>query len=204
MNQLVVVTTLVLGMLGSVAGQPTTDLRLEQEIKALERELRDATARRDGAVLDRILSEDFLFIHSTGGTETKKEFIENAMAGDLATQRSLFEASEERIRTYDGKTAIRYAVSVERDKATNSIVGRMRNVAVYVNNGGAWRWVSGQSTPLPLRPHVAAIDPAVYVQYVGRYDIDGSRVLTVTIEDRQLRGQSNWQTQARAAAEIRH
>jgi ketosteroid isomerase-like protein len=167
----------------------TPDPRVEQEIKVLVREWLDAQARRDGAVLQRILADDFVFIHTTGGTETKKQFIDAAVAGTLTSQRTLLETTEERVRSYDGKTAIYSGVAAMRDKATNAILTRVRGVYVFVNVGGSWRCVSGQSTKLPVRPQVAAVDSAVYRSYVGRYDIDGKRVLTVTIEDEQLRGQ---------------
>jgi hypothetical protein len=177
-------------LLGDVAAQTeTADLRVEQEIKALMCELLDATARRDAAVLERILSDDFLFIHSTGGTETKKEYIDTVVAGRLTMQRVLLEVFDETIRSYEGKTAIYSGVAAMRDKTTNAILVRLRGVYVFVNVGGSWRCVSGQSTRLPVRPQVAAIDPALYPSYVGRYDIDGRRVLTVTIEGGQLRGQ---------------
>lgn len=159
------------------------DTKIEREILAFEQELLEAMNRKDRATLERIIANGFTFIHSTGAMETRKEYIDNATAGNLARQNLNVERFDEELRIYGGNTAIRYSRNVMRDKTGNTIVHRMRNIAVYINLSGRWQWASGQSTKLPIRPQAKAINPQIYETYTGRYAIDSNRVLIVTKEN---------------------
>lgn len=66
----------------------------------------NALAQRDGTVLERILADDFVFIHGSGGAESKKQYIDAAIAGILTSQRTVLDVEKESVRSYDGKTAI--------------------------------------------------------------------------------------------------
>jgi len=162
------------------------DAKAEREILALEQELLEALNRKDRTTLERLIADGFTFIHSTGRMEIRKEYIDSAVAGNLARQNLNVEKFDEDLRIYRRNTAIRYSRNEMRDKTDNSVVFRMRNIAVYVNVSGRWQWASGQSTKLPLRPQAKAINLQVYEMYVGTYAIDANRVLTVTRENGTL------------------
>jgi len=167
----------------------TKDAKSEKEILVLERELSQALDRKDRGTLESVIADGFTFIHSTGRLETRREYIDNAAAGNLARQQLNVERANEELRIYGGNTAIRYSRNTMRDNTDNSIVYRMRNIAVYVNASGRWQWASGQSTKLPLRPVAKTLNAQIYESYVGKYAIDATRFLTVSTENGVLRAQ---------------
>jgi hypothetical protein len=123
--------------------------------------LSEALNRKDRTALERIIADGFTFIHSEAKVDTRKEYIDIAALGNQARQRFNVERSDEELRIYGGNTAIRYSRNTMRNKTDNSIVHRMRNVAVYVNVSGRWQWASGQSTKLPIRPQATAINSKI-------------------------------------------
>jgi hypothetical protein len=56
------------------------DAKAEREILAFQKELSEAMNRKDRAMLERLIADGFTFIHSTGGMENRKEYIDNAVA----------------------------------------------------------------------------------------------------------------------------
>ena len=77
---------------GQTNNQPAKqDGKTEQEIRTFHRELIEAHKRRDRAALERMITDGFIFIHSTGNWETRQEYIENAAAGTLMSQSAEFE-----------------------------------------------------------------------------------------------------------------
>ena len=111
--------------------------------------------------------------------ETKKEYLDNAAAGNLARQTSDVQRFDELTRIYEGRMAVRYGRTVMENE---NFEFRMRNIAVYVKVGDRWRWVSGQSTKLPSRPKSISIIYKLYDLYAGQYEISANRFLTVAKE----------------------
>lgn len=156
------------------------------EAEAFERDLISALRKGDRTSLERMLAEGFIFIHSTGGLETREEYLKNANGGNLLLQRTEFENLDTAWSVY-GDTAIRYGRTIMRNKAAGT-ENRMRNISVYVKKDGRWLWASGQSTKLPVRPKAAQIDARLYGDYAGQYKIGGERTFTVTKENGVLFG----------------
>ncbi|MGH9768172.1 MAG: DUF4440 domain-containing protein [Blastocatellia bacterium] len=196
--------TLVIAATVIVSGQtnnqpPKQDDKTEQEVKAFRLDLREAHKRRDRAALERMIADDFIFIHSTGNWETRQEYIENAAAGALNSQRPglEFEGVDEPIRVYEGHTAMVSGRGVVRDRSRNT-ENHGRGVDVFAKIAGRWRWVLHQSTRLAPRPKGAAVDSRIYEAYVGQYEISAGRTFTVLKEGDGLRAQ----TTGRAPGEL--
>jgi ketosteroid isomerase-like protein len=163
------------------------DAKILAEAQSFQKELVAALRKGDRAALERMIADDFVFIHSTGPLETKEEYIKNSAGGNLLIQRAEFEQLEEAWRLYEGNTAIRYARSVIRNRAINT-ENRLRHIGVYVKTAAkGWQWVSGQSTKLPVRPKAAA-DVKISDDYIGVYQINAERSFTVTKENGVLYG----------------
>lgn len=174
----------VLLLLASAPAPGQAPAPTEQEAKAFHAELTETLKRKDRAALERMLADGFFFVHSTGGLETRKQYLDRAAAGALASQRSEFNTLEEQWHVYDGRTALRMARGSAQTPSGELI---LRSINVYVKVDGRWQWASSQSTRLPSRPKAAAIDRGLYSGYAGRYEVSPERVLTVSQEGETLR-----------------
>lgn len=187
---------LILPATGSAqTGGPAPAMAATPEIAAFSQELFGAMERRDRAVLERLIADDFVFVHSTGGMDTRRQFIDKAVAGTHSSQTDKSEFLEIQLRVFDAHTAIRISRSV-RNKGEPSELN-LRTLHVYAKGPKGWQWLSGQSTALPARPKALAIDTRVYDDYAGVYTIDPVRTLTVTRDGNTLRARTD-----RSSAEL--
>lgn len=161
---------------------------VEQEVHGFMTELFGAMQKRDRAMLDRLVAEHFVFVHSTGDMDTRQVFLDKAAAGAQSSQTASPEYVDRQVHVYDGHTAVRITRSVRRGSGGTPDVS-MRTLHVYAKVSGRWQWLSGQSTALGSRPQGVAIDPRGYDQYVGTYTIDTARNFTVTREGDMLKAQ---------------
>ncbi len=176
MNQLILTILLVTCAVSTSSSQSLTpDSKAEHEVEAVEREFLDALARSDRAALERLLAEDFTFIHASGQLDTRKQYIDFAAAGLLGRQRGETERINQPWRIYAGHTAVRQSRAVLSGLP-------LRNTAVYAKVGERWQLVSLQSTSLPVRPKAVAIDRRIYDSYVGEYEIGRDRSLIISQE----------------------
>lgn len=158
----------------------------ELEVRALQSQWMDAMKRGDGAALDRIIADTFTFVHSTGGMENKRQYVDRAIAGAQLFQRTETEVKDEQLRVYGGQTAVWTSRVVMRNKADHTETS-LQSTNVYVKSKDGWQWVSGQSTRLPNRPPAAPIDASVLKRYLGEYEVAPARKLTVSEESGALR-----------------
>ncbi|WP_157215783.1 nuclear transport factor 2 family protein [Flavisphingomonas formosensis] len=118
------------------------------EILALDAARADALVRIDIAFLDRITSEDYTHVESSGHTRTKAEFLDGLREG--AFRFETFAIDENHVRLF-GDTAIvtgRYHNDI-RTPAGLQPTKYARHIRVYVRRGGAWRNVAHQATEAP-------------------------------------------------------
>jgi 2-iminobutanoate/2-iminopropanoate deaminase len=118
------------------------------ELQSLREQLMSATRNGDRAVLNRLLADDFLFVHSTGVVETKAQYIERAAANARSDLHLELRFLEEKVRVYDERVAVVVTESV-RDHATHGASLRFRGTDVLLKRGSEWQWISVHSTRLP-------------------------------------------------------
>ena len=129
------------------AAQPQSS-NAEAEIVALERARQDAFVRGDVEFLDRQTAEDYTTVNFTGALSTKAEMMRSLREGTKKV--TSYELSELRGRVY-GTVAV--LTGIYRDQS--SVNGRDRRVnvrfiRVFVKEGGVWRAVSYQQTPVAV------------------------------------------------------
>ena len=116
----------------------------EKAVLAAEKAWVQAMLSADGAALDRLLSDDLSYSHSSSRTETKAEVIRVITSG--STKYELIEFRDTRLRQYGSvmvtteKAAIRTRQSGALDVYVTHIWEKQR---------GGWRMVSRQATRLP-------------------------------------------------------
>lgn len=168
-------------------GNPKLEPKTEQELKTLRREFFEAQRRGDRSALERLIADGFTFVHSTGAVETRKEYIDRTVA--QASQSPKIEFLDEQLRVYENAVAVWVSRAVVRPKG-GSLESNFRSTDVVVKTGKKWQWISVHSTKLPTRPTAAVVAPETLKSYVGQYQINADRILTVTEEDGNLKGKA--------------
>ena len=128
---------------GLAAGSETA----ESEIAQLEQQRFAAMQAADTATLDRLLSPDLTYTHSSGKLETKPVFLGGIRSGALKYKTVAPEGIA--VRVYDSAAVVtgRCHFQVEADGRQLDL--QVRFTDVYVKRGGAWQLVAWQSTRLP-------------------------------------------------------
>jgi ketosteroid isomerase-like protein len=118
-----------------------------QKIIELDKQRMTAMAQKDVATLNRLLSDDLVYTHSSARLDTKQSLIGNMESG--STVYTAVEPSD--VKAQDlGDTVILTGVcriSVMAQGRPNSFSVRFTDV--YANKRGQWQMVAWQSTRLP-------------------------------------------------------
>ena len=119
-----------------------------QVIADRENELYRAMLAFDYPALDRILSDEVSYIHSTGVVETKAEYFTGMRRG--LYEYGAIEISSSRTRMFDG-VAVTSGVMAMLVGANGSAKGtiRLQHVLIWRQEAGTWRLLLRQATRLP-------------------------------------------------------
>jgi uncharacterized protein DUF4440 len=126
-----------------VLSAASNDLKGDREVLAAMDAYKDAMVHKDGATLERLLSNDLTYIHSGGKLETKADVIKSITSGKTIVEAIDF--SDTTVRFY-GKTAlVRGRVDLWHSK-TNIV--HMNVLHVWVKGPQGWQMVARQATRL--------------------------------------------------------
>ena len=116
-------------------------------VKQAGRGWRDGAITQNKALLEKYLSDDLVYIHGGGKTESKAEYIADVMTGPPHYE-SMTESGT-RIRFY-GKTAVLTGyVDIKPGKGA---LYRVRTLEVYTqNSAGVWQLAQKESVNVPLK-----------------------------------------------------
>jgi ketosteroid isomerase-like protein len=125
----------------------TTPADLARRIAALEDARYKAMIAGDVEKLSRLLSERLTYTHSTSLTESKAEYL-GSVAKGVFRYRDI-KISEREIREAGGAALVtgRINIDVLIDGQPRHLQSRFLNV--WVEEGGEWRMIAWQSTPIP-------------------------------------------------------
>ena len=127
------------------------DDKAKAEVEAVERQRFEAQVKKDYAVLEKILADDLVYVHSSGKSDTKASFIASIKEGKSVYNK--IDVEEIVIRPYNNQKAaiINGVINVTQ----NPVDGKptylhLRYTVVYVKNKGkGWQLVTWQSLRLP-------------------------------------------------------
>ncbi|MBL8211914.1 MAG: nuclear transport factor 2 family protein [Bryobacterales bacterium] len=119
---------------------------VEDQIKEAEKAWSTAVAKNDFAALEKVLSDDLMYVHSNGEADSKKLFIDNL---------------KNKVRTYHGVTYDSMTVKVSGNVALLAVKGGLdvttrgaRNqvkvafLHTFVKKGSQWQLLGHQSARL--------------------------------------------------------
>jgi hypothetical protein len=143
----VIALGLVASAFAAVDGPTETVLTADQQRLA-------AMRASDGAALGRVLSDEVVFIHSDGRTESKADYIRNMTAGDTAY--TDLKTTDVRARQIAADVVVLTGAQEMKKKLgpTWSEI-RLKFMSVWRNEAGTWRMVAWQS----MRPSGNSVVP---------------------------------------------
>ena len=119
-----------------------------QDIIKTSHDWNKAMLNGDTVAMEKILSDDYTFVDSTGNTINKQQEIGAYKDGSLKFES--ITASSTRTRLYVGGAVVSGTVSIKAKYKTDDISGEYRFVEVYEPaKGGGWQAVFSQITKVP-------------------------------------------------------
>ncbi|MFL9934871.1 nuclear transport factor 2 family protein [Paraburkholderia sp. RL18-103-BIB-C] len=117
------------------------------DLKSLEDERCRAMTSADLAALDRVLSDDLIWTHSSGKVDSKKELLAKIESGE-SQYLSMLREDERYVISDDAAVASGVVIQVVRlGGEVRSLRSRYTNV--WFREGDDWRVVAWQSTAAP-------------------------------------------------------
>ena len=131
------------GYTGVEQGSPEN---VEQQIRTLHDQGRQAALKGDVGFFEKHMAAGYFGIGGDGKLRTKAESIQDFKSGDIK-----YESIDERdvkVNTYGNTAVVNSVASVKMTANGKPVGGDYRATFVYVKQGGDWREVAFQSTPV--------------------------------------------------------
>jgi ketosteroid isomerase-like protein len=122
------------------------DGNVEQEIKNLQDQGREAALKGDTSFLEKYLADDYVGIGADGQMFTKDQAVERRRSGKLKYE--AIDVKDSKIRGYGDAAIANILASVKGTDEGKPFSGDYRATFVYVKQKGSWKQVSFQSTPV--------------------------------------------------------
>jgi ketosteroid isomerase-like protein len=133
----------------------TPDAKTEKEIMSAMETYRQGLLKRDAAMLDKVLSEDLVYTHSSNAHQNKAEVIA-ALKG--TTYQDAIEFKDLKVKVY-GNTAVVVGDIDFHNAATGgnpAVVNKLNVLHVFVKGPQGWQMVARQATKYPDAAPTAA------------------------------------------------
>ncbi|WP_428484257.1 nuclear transport factor 2 family protein [Rhodopila sp.] len=112
----------------------------------LDRQRMTAMAEKDVATLNKLISDDLIYTHSSARLDTKQSLIDAMASG--ATVYTSVEPSDVVAQDLGSAVVLTGVAAISVNSAGKANSFRVRFTDVYTNKGGAWQMVTWQSTRL--------------------------------------------------------
>jgi ketosteroid isomerase-like protein len=116
----------------------------KQAVMAASQEWTTAVLKADRATLEKLLSPDLSYTHSSAKTQTKEEFIQDATGGGTKYESIDFEGTK--LRQYGNTVVVTHNATI---KSVPTGTSHLYITEVWAQQSGKWQMVSRQATKLP-------------------------------------------------------
>jgi ketosteroid isomerase-like protein len=186
---IIVITVAAPLVAGQVGNERTMRNTAEQEVRRLEDEWLASYLTGDRAAFDRIVADDFTGTDESAKVRSKAQ--ERELLQPTAGPAGVTLTNEDvRVRTY-GEMAVVTGriVSKTRTGGNTSINFQSRFTDTFLRRQGRWQVVARHYSRLPPERTAIRLDPKVYDDYVGQYELAPGVALNVTTEGDRLMSQ---------------
>lgn len=145
------VCAVLLGALGLLAAAPAysqTPNANEQAVLKAYRALDNAQLKKDRAVMERLMADDYAYTHSNGKVADKAGDIAETMSPDINWTDS--KTDDVKVRTYGNVAVVTGQVTLT-GSAKAYVSGPRRFTEIWVKRDGRWQNVGGQTTLVPSK-----------------------------------------------------
>jgi ketosteroid isomerase-like protein len=143
MKQLIQLSIVLLAMTGtSWTAEPSSSVK--EAVLNAESAWKDAVLKGDRNALDKLLSADLSYTHSSAKTQTKEQFIQDVMSG--ATSYKSIDLENTKLRQYGEVVVVTHSAVIT---TTQTGTSHLYLTEVWAHEGGRWQMVSRQATRLP-------------------------------------------------------
>jgi len=175
--------------LGQKENKSSTQANAEQELMRLEDRWLSSYLRGDKQTFDQIVADDFSRTDESGKFATKAEERALVQAPPNGVNASL-NNEDMKVRFY-GDAAIVTGLIVS--KVQGNLNFQSRFTDTFIKRGGRWQVVARHYSRVPTERIVSKVDPKIYDEYVGRYEIAPNVALDITKEGDKLMSQTTGQ-----------
>jgi len=126
----------------ATAAEPTASVK--KAVLAASQEWTTAVLKADRPTLEKLLSPDLAYTHSSAKTQTKEEFIQDATGGGTKYESIDFDGAK--LRQYGTTVVLTHNATI---KSVPSGTSHLYITEVWAEQSGHWQMVSRQATKLP-------------------------------------------------------
>ncbi len=146
MKKLFTIATVLVLALAAASVALAQGGKAEQEIRAINDQLRDAALKGDVATFEKHLADDYVSIGATGAVSTKAQVLDLFRTGKIKYES--IDVTDIQVRVYGDTAVVTSTANVKGRLGDQEIAGQFRSVRVFVKRGGTWKAVSFQSTKI--------------------------------------------------------
>lgn len=167
----------------------------ERALKRLEDEWLGSYRRGDKATFERIVAEDFTGTDESAKVRNKAQERELIKPPPTSLKTSLTN-KDVSVRIYGNAAVVTGRIVVKTQLSGQAeITFQSRFTDTFLRRQGRWQVVARHYSRLPVERTVVKLDPKVYDQYVGQYEVAPNFVLTVTTRGEKLMSQATGEPQ---------
>jgi ketosteroid isomerase-like protein len=116
----------------------------EQEVLQAQKDYAEALTRKDAAALDRVWSDDYVFINGNGEEVSKAQRMQNMKSG--ATSVDEVRESGTEARVYGNFAVLNGDVELKAKYSGKESSGRYKHTSVWRKQNGRWQMLTNQIT----------------------------------------------------------
>ena len=178
---------------GQMVQKLTQAIQDEQALRRLEDQWLGSYLRGDKTTFDRIVADDFTGTDESDKVRSKAQERELIQA-PLASIKTSLTNKDVRVRVYGDAAIVTGRIVVKTQLSGQPEISfQSRFTDTFVKRQERWRVVARHYSRLPVERTVVKLDPKVYDQYVGQYEVAPNFILTVTKEGEKLMSQATGQ-----------
>ena len=143
----VLALTLSLSAMAQTSKQISSNGKVEQTIRQLEIENREATLNNDAKAIERLLADDWMNTNADGTVTTKAQLMELLKSSPFKI--ASIESDDVMVRVYKSAAVVTGRTTTKRmGQDNNTVTRQVRFTRVYAKRDGRWQVVAAQSTPI--------------------------------------------------------
>lgn len=119
---------------------------IRSEVVGQDELFTQAVLQADSDALERIISDDYIFVSGAGRKMSKEEHIASLKSGD--TKYTSLTSEDIEVRAYGDTAVLTVCLTGEASINGHNVSGRYLVTRIYVKQDGHWRVVSVQATPV--------------------------------------------------------